>query len=163
MLNLALQYPVFGSEIQCPHCQQSIPALTLTDSYLCQYHGAFEADPSTQDLVHLTSGRQWKQWEGRWYRQHTHPDGLRFEIYESLDRFYSSGSRVKEIVVADRYRLLLTRYFQRTLGRSPQIPPSAKASSPAKHFQLYGLPVAFSDPHTSEPRWSVINFDLEVI
>ncbi len=47
MIEVALQYPMFGPEIQCPHCRQTIPALTLTDTYLCPRHGAFEADPKT--------------------------------------------------------------------------------------------------------------------
>jgi hypothetical protein len=52
-MDLALQYPVFGPEIICPHCRQIIPALTLTDTYLCSRHGAFEADPKIEELVHL--------------------------------------------------------------------------------------------------------------
>ncbi|WP_410175097.1 DUF2396 family protein [Nodularia spumigena] len=27
-MNPGLQYPIFGSDIQCPHCRQTIPALT---------------------------------------------------------------------------------------------------------------------------------------
>ncbi|ASC73169.1 hypothetical protein XM38_041310 [Halomicronema hongdechloris C2206] len=91
MVNPALQYPIFGPEIQCPHCRQEIPALTLTDTYLCPRHGAFEANPDNKELVHLQSGRHWRQWEGEWYRQHTHPDGIRFEIHEALDRLYTQG------------------------------------------------------------------------
>ncbi|MGK7914214.1 MAG: TIGR02652 family protein, partial [Prochloraceae cyanobacterium] len=85
MMNPGLQYPIFGPEIYCPHCRQIIPALTLTDTYLCPRHGAFEADPKTGELIHLQSGRHWRRWEGEWYRQHTHPDGIRFEIHEALD------------------------------------------------------------------------------
>ena len=33
-MTFAFQYPIFGPEIQCPHCRQTIPALTLTDTYL---------------------------------------------------------------------------------------------------------------------------------
>ena len=62
-MNLILQYPIFGSEISCPHCRQTIPALTLTDTYLCSRHGAFEANPKTEELVHLPSGRCWRRWE----------------------------------------------------------------------------------------------------
>ncbi|MDE5076046.1 MAG: DUF2396 family protein, partial [Trichodesmium sp. St5_bin2_1] len=36
----SLNYPIFGPEIQCPHCRQTILALTLTDTYLCPRHGA---------------------------------------------------------------------------------------------------------------------------
>ena len=73
------QYPIFGPEIECPHCRQKISALTLTDTYLCPRHGAFEADPKTGELVHLQSNRHWRLWNHEWYRQHTHPDGIRFE------------------------------------------------------------------------------------
>ncbi len=91
------QYPVFGSEIKCPHCRQIIPALILTDTYLCSRHGAFEVDPNCQDLVHLQSDRQWRLWDDEWYRQHTHPDGIRFEIHESIDRLYTQGYRATKV------------------------------------------------------------------
>ncbi|MBE9020626.1 TIGR02652 family protein, partial [Chroococcidiopsidales cyanobacterium LEGE 13417] len=71
MINPGLQYPIFGPEIPCPHCRQPIPALTLTDTYLCPRHGAFEADPKTGELIHLQSGRHWRRWNNEWYRQHT--------------------------------------------------------------------------------------------
>ncbi|MDB9460072.1 DUF2396 family protein, partial [Dolichospermum circinale CS-545/17] len=32
MINPGFQYPIFGPEIQCPHCRQNISALTLTDT-----------------------------------------------------------------------------------------------------------------------------------
>ncbi|MEM6501429.1 MAG: TIGR02652 family protein [Cyanobacteria bacterium P01_C01_bin.89] len=113
MLNSASQYPIFGPEIQCPHCRQAIAALTLTDTYLCQRHGAFEANPDTRDLVHLQSNRCWREWEGEWYRQHTHPDGIRFEIHEALDRLYTEGFRATQIVVARRYKPLISAYLER--------------------------------------------------
>jgi uncharacterized protein (TIGR02652 family) len=150
MLNLALQYPIFGPEIHCPHCQQIIPALTLTDTYLCHAHGPFEANPETQDLVHLYSGRSWRRWEGRWYHQHRHPDGLRFEIHEALDQLYTQGYRAVKITVAQRYRSLLIPYFKRTLRL---------LSDSNDGLGLYGLPVLFSTDE--DPRWQVINFDLE--
>lgn len=153
MVDLVLQYPIFGPEILCPHCFHSIPALTLTDAYLCNYHGAFEADPKTQDLIHLNSGRSWRQWEGAWYRQHTHPDGIRFEIHEALDRLYAEGYRATQVIIAQRYRSILTTYFQRTLSlvKVPEVNP----------HRLYGLPVSFSPPPPDDPRWLVINFDLK--
>ena len=148
MLDLALQYPLFGPEILCPHCCQPIPALTLTDTYLCNHHGAFEADPQTHCLVHLYSGRSWKQWDDRWYRQHTHPDGIRFEIHEALDRLYLEGHRATKVIIAQRYRSILMTYFQRLMSLPEEQTP-----------RLYGLPVLFSP---EDPRWRVINFDLEV-
>ena len=113
MLNSASQYPIFGPEIQCPHCRQTIAALTLTDTYLCQRHGAFEADPQTRDLIHLQSNRCWREWDGEWYRQHTHPDGIRFEIHEALDRLYTEGFCATRIVVAHRYKTLISNYLER--------------------------------------------------
>jgi uncharacterized protein (TIGR02652 family) len=104
------QYPIFGPEIQCPHCRQIIPALTLTDTYLCARHGAFEADPKTGELVHLQSGRHWRRWENEWYRQHTHPDGIRFEIHEALDRLYTQGYRATKVIIARRYQELMGAY-----------------------------------------------------
>lgn len=154
MIDPALHYPVFGAEISCPHCRQSIPALTLTDTYLCSRHGAFEADPETQELVHLQSGRHWRRWEGAWYRQHTHPDGIRFEIHEALDRLYTQGYRAKRVIIAERYRSIISAYFERSSGWSPQNP-----NSPVP--KLYGLPVSFSPLPDEDSRWGVINFDLE--
>ena len=154
MINLAFQYPIFGAEIQCPHCRQTIPALTLTDTYLCPRHGAFEADPKTEELVHLQSGRHWRQWEGEWYRQHTHPDGIRFEIHEALDRLYTQGYRATKVMIAHRYQELVSAYLERSS-------PWRSGSNEAKVPRLYGLPVVFSPEKTEDPSWDVINFALE--
>ena len=107
-----LHYPIFGSEITCPHCRQTIQALTLTDSYLCSRHGAFEANPETKVLKHLQSGREWRLWEEKWYRQHTHPDGIRFEIHEALDRLYTEGYRATKVTIASRYYNLISSYLE---------------------------------------------------
>lgn len=153
MINSALQYPIFGPEISCPHCRQPIAALTLTDTYLCPRHGAFESDPHTEDLVHLQSGRHWREWQGEWYRQHTHPDGIRFEIHEALDRLYTQGYRATRVIIAKRYQDLISSYLERgTPWRNGTEGTEAK---------LYGLPVEFSPDAEDEPRWNVINFDLE--
>ena len=112
MLGSASQYPIYGPEVQCPHCRQTIPALVLTDSYLCSRHGAFEANPDTQDLVHVQSGRHWQRWDNRWYRQHTHPDGIRFEIHEELDRLYTQGFKATRVIIAQRYQALMTPYLE---------------------------------------------------
>lgn len=153
MQSLSFQYPIYGSEIQCPHCRQTIPALTLTDTYLCPRHGAFEADPKTEELVHLQSGRHWRQWKGEWYRQHTHPDGIRFEIHEALDRLYTQGYRATRVIIAQRYQELISTYLERsTPWRS-----GAEQQKP----RLYGLPVEFSTAAQGDPCWDVINFDLE--
>lgn len=152
-INPALQYPIFGPEILCPHCRQSIPALTLTDTYLCQRHGAFEANPDTGELVHLQSGRHWRQWNNAWYRQHTHPDGIRFEIHEALDRLYTQGYRATRIVIANRYRDLINAYLERNAPWRGQVD--------ASHPKLYGLPVEFSLDTDDDPCWDVINFNLD--
>ncbi len=147
-----LQYPIFGPEISCPHCRQIIPALTLTDTYLCPRHGPFEADPKTQELVHLQSGRHWRLWQEEWYRQHTHPDGIRFEIHEALDHLYTQGYRATRVVIAQRYRDLISSYLERgTQWRTGE----------GQKLRLYGLPVEFSPDAQDDPCWDVINFDLE--
>lgn len=153
MLNSASQYPIFGPEIQCPHCRQVIPALTLTDSYLCSRHGAFEANPDSRTLVHVQSGRHWRQWNDAWYRQHTHPDGIRFEIHEALDRLYTQGYRATRVIIAERYKELVHSYLEHSSPWRGQV----DAATP----RLYGLPVTFSPSPESEPQWEVINFDLE--
>lgn len=153
MISLSLQYPIFGPEIQCPHCKQVIPALTLTDTYLCQRHGAFEADPKTNELVHLQSGRHWRLWQNEWYRQHTHPDGIRFEIHEALDRLYTQGYRAIKVIIAHRYQDLVSAYLERNT-------PWRNRTETSKP-RLYGLPVEFSSETEPDPRWEVINFDID--
>lgn len=158
MLGSASQYPIYGPELQCPHCQQPIPALLLTDSYLCSRHGAFEANPDTLDLVHVQSGRHWQQWEDRWYRQHTHPDGIRFEIHEELDRLYTQGFKATRVIIAQRYQTLMTPYLEHG---APWHPEDKQNEGTEKIPKLYGLPVSFSDPASTEAHWAIINFDLE--
>jgi uncharacterized protein (TIGR02652 family) len=153
MTNSSFQYPIFGPEIQCPHCRQTIEALTLTDTYLCPRHGAFEANPESKELVHLQSGRHWREWEGKWYRQHTHPDGIRFEIHESLDRLYTEGYRATKVIIAQRYYSLISSYLEK--GDNWQ------NNQEKKTYKLYGLPVEFSPNPEAESCWEVINFILE--
>lgn len=153
MIDLVSQYPIFGPEIQCPHCRQTIAALTLTDTYLCPRHGAFEANPKTGELMHLQSGRHWRQWNGEWYRQHTHPDGIRFEIHEALDRLYTQGYRATRVIVAKRYQELISSYLECST------PWRGQSDSPVP--KLYGLPVEFSPDPADDPCWEVINFTLE--
>ena len=162
MLESSLHYPIFGAEIVCPHCRQTIQALALTDSYLCDRHGAFEADPDTEILVHLQSNRQWKQWEGKWYRQHTHPDGIRFEIHEALDRLYTKGFRATKLIIASRYEMLVSRSLEL---RASQASFSGKPDQPSQTSKvpvLYGLPVTFSDQDENpDEKWKIVNFELE--
>ena len=154
MIDPGLQYPIFGSDIQCPHCRQTIPALTLTDTYLCPRHGAFEANPKTGELVHLQSGRHWRLWHGEWYRQHTHPDSIRFEIHEALDRLYTQGYRATKVIIANRYKDLVSAYLERST-------PWRGTSSDIQAPRLYGLPVDFSPDPSDDPCWETINFELE--
>lgn len=155
MMYAVLQYPIFGPEIQCPHCRQTLPALTLTDTYLCHRHGAFEANPETSELVHLQSGRHWRQWEGEWYRQHTHPDGIRFEIHEALDRLCAEGFRATRVVIAQRYQDLISTYLERAT-------PWTKGGNNGSSLpRLYGLPVEFGPNASEAPQWDVINFALD--
>jgi len=151
--NPLLQYPIFGPEIQCPHCRQTILALTLTDTYLCPRHGAFEADPNTGELFHLHSGRHWRVWDNEWYRQHTYADGIRFEIHEALDQLYTKGYRATRVIIAQRYRQLISAYLERST--------SWRANSDSCLPRLYGLPVEFSSDPKDEPCWEVINFQLD--
>jgi uncharacterized protein (TIGR02652 family) len=177
-MNFALQYPIFGSEIRCPHCRQNIPALTLTDTYLCNRHGAFEANPDTGGLVHLQSSRHWCLWDGEWYRQHTHPDGIRFEIHDALDKLYSQGYRATKVIIAERYRELISGYLSLTesMSSKPSLDSpqerlrqrqddfalsSDDAPSPPILPRIFGLPVEFSSESKTEPCWKVINFSLE--
>ncbi len=167
-------FPIFGPEIACPHCRQMIQALALTDTYLCQRHGAFEADPKVEELVHLQSSRRWRRWQENWYRQHIHADGLRFEIYEALDRLHGQGFRATYILIAQRYKDILSgslerlswgsddqgRSIERLLPKERAIfwdPTTPIAGEPLLRYRLYGLPVEFSAP---EPCWDVINFEL---
>ena len=161
-MNFALQYPIFGSEIQCPHCRQTIPALTLTDTYLCSRHGAFEADPQTGELVHLQSSRHWCLWENEWYRQHTHPDGIRFEIHDALDKLYTQGYRTTKVIIAQRYQELIGSYLVGTESAKDRRYHSWAGDTEQPIVpRLFGLPVEFSPEATAEPRWKVINFALE--
>ncbi len=160
-MNFASHYPIFGPEIQCPHCRQPIPALTLTDTYLCSRHGAFEADPQTEELVHLQSSRHWCLWEGEWYRQHTHPDGIRFEIHDALDKLYTQGYRATKVIIAERYRESIASYLDSPGAIPRERYPEGIDNSPSPALRLFGLPVEFSPEPTDDPRWKVINFDLE--
>jgi uncharacterized protein (TIGR02652 family) len=174
-MNFAFQHPIFGPEIQCPHCRQIIPALTLTDTYLCDRHGAFEANPETHQLVHLQSSRNWCRWEDEWYRQHinadgiVNADGIRFEIHDALDKLYTQGYRATKVIIAQRYRESIASYL---IGKSSSAEnlagdlslndnclPTAPSEPPKP--RLFGLPVEFSPTPIEEPCWAVINFTLE--
>jgi len=153
MAQILGDYPIFGAEIHCPQCHRMIPALFLTDTYICPKHGAFEANPNTNELIHIQSGRSWLQWENQWHRQHLHPDSLRFEIAEALDRLYRKGYRARQIVIANRYQELLTPSLE---NHSDWFQPFYFVK-----YQLYGVPVQFSPDPLVETRWQIINFEFE--
>ncbi|MGB2926550.1 MAG: TIGR02652 family protein [Limnothrix sp.] len=157
----SLHYPIFGAEIVCPHCRQTISALTLTDSYLCDRHGPFEANPDTEELVHLQSKRHWKRWEDTWYRQHTHPDGIRFEIHEALDQLYTKGFRATKITIAHRYQSLVSRALEfRSALHRPAENTDNHHSLNSTVAHLYGLPVSFSESGDRPDKWDIVNFEL---
>ena len=149
----AIDYPAFGPEIQCPHCHRTVSALFLTDTYLCPRHGAFEVSP-VGELVHIPSGRCWHHWEGHWYRQHLHLDGLRFEIGEALDQLHRQGHQATQITIAQRYRPLLERYSGECLPVKRLDPLGQK---------LFGIPIAFSPVPQVEPRWVSVNFEFNTV
>ena len=150
-MNSGLQYPIFGPEIDCPHCHHIIPALTLTDTYLCSRHGPFEANPDTGELVHLSSSSErWRRWEGKWYRQHIHADGIRYEIKDAIDRLYHEGYRTTKVIIAHRYKALI-------LSRSS----FWNVNSQSQSLRLHGLPIEFSTKQLDNSCWEVINFKLE--
>lgn len=154
MLQPTLHYPAFGPEIRCPHCHRTIPALFLTDTYLCPRHGAFEVS-ATGELIHGLSGRCWHQWNDIWYRQHIHVDGLRFEIGEALDQLSRQGRRAVQITIAQRYQAL----FEGSLDRESLSP---KRLYPLGR-RLFGLPLGFSPTPQVAPRWAVVNFELTTV
>ncbi len=168
-MNFAFQHPIFGPEIQCPHCRQIIPALTLTDTYLCDRHGAFEANPETSQLVHLQSSRNWCRWEDEWYRQHTHPDGIRFEIHDALDKLYTQGYRATKVIIAQRYRDSIVSHLvgesspTANLVGGVSLTENCPPTAPSELLKprLFGLPVEFSPAPSEDPCWAVINFTLE--
>jgi uncharacterized protein (TIGR02652 family) len=152
MTHIFSDYPIFGSEIQCPQCHRPIPALFLTDAYFCPRHGAFEANPIAGELIHVESGRCWRQWEGKWHRQHSHPDSLRFEIFEALDRLHRQGYRATQAIVAQRYKDML--------GNSLECHSDWFRQLYFVKQRLYGLPVEFSPDIHAEPRWQIVSFEL---
>jgi uncharacterized protein (TIGR02652 family) len=160
-MNFAFQHPIFGPEIQCPHCRQIIPALTLTDTYLCDRHGAFEANPETSQLVHLQSKRNWCRWEDEWYRQHIQPDGLRFEIHDALDKLYIQAYRATKVIIAHRYRESIASYLVGDISTAENPHLAPKSTIDPSQPRLFGLPVEFSPTSIEEPRWAIINFILE--
>jgi uncharacterized protein (TIGR02652 family) len=102
-------------------------------------------------------------WEGEWYRQHTHPDGIRFEIHDALDKLYTQGYRATKVIIAERYRDLIGSYLVgETASKEHRYHQWTGATEPTTTMpRLFGLPVEFSPEPATDPCWKVINFDLE--
>ena len=73
-------FPVLGKTIRCPCCDRPMPALVLTNAYLCPRHGLFEVSVAEDGIIHLDSGQHWRCWQNQWYCQHQQVESLRAEI-----------------------------------------------------------------------------------
>ncbi|MEO1396277.1 MAG: TIGR02652 family protein [Cyanobacteria bacterium J06634_5] len=149
-------WPALGETIRCPCCDRPIPALILTNAYLCPHHGLFEVGSEENEVVHLDSGRRWRSWQGHWYLQHQQIESLRAELFAALDHLHHQGFHATEITLAQRYRELATPYLESGSDWFRQIYYGK--------LRLYGLPVTFQHetlPGTqADSRWQVISFEL---
>ncbi|MEM9004932.1 MAG: TIGR02652 family protein [Cyanobacteria bacterium P01_F01_bin.86] len=159
-------WPVLGETICCPCCDCPIPALVLTNAYLCPRHGLFEAsskeneseenESEENEVIHLDSGRRWRSWQGHWYRQHEQIESLRTELFAALDHLHHQGFHATGITLAQRYRELATPHLESGSDWFRQIYYGK--------LRLYGLPVTFQPatlPGTqADVRWQVISFEL---
>ena len=84
-MNLGSLLPSLGETIRCPCCDLLIPALVLTNAYLCPRHGLFEVGSKEDEVIHLDSGRRWQSWQGHWHRQHQQIESLRIELFAALE------------------------------------------------------------------------------
>ncbi|MEM9265370.1 MAG: TIGR02652 family protein [Cyanobacteria bacterium P01_F01_bin.13] len=148
---MASLLPALGETIRCPCCDRTIPALVLTDAYLCPRHGLFEVDLAENIIIHLDSGRQWRSWQGQWYCQHQQIESLRTEIFAALGHLHHQGFHATGITLAQRYRELVTPYLESGSDCFRRIYYGK--------LRLYGLPVTFQ-PDTQASRWHVISFEL---
>ena len=155
-MSLGSFLPPLGETIRCPCCNRPIPALVLTNAYLCPRHGLFEVGSEETEVIHLDSGRRWKFLQGRWYRQHQQIESLRAELLDALAHLHHQGFHATEITIAQRYRELVTPYLESGSNWFHQI----YYGKP----RLYGLPVTFQ-PETlpgtrADSRWQIISFEL---
>ena len=151
-MSLSSLLPAFGEAIRCPCCNHPIPALVLTNAYLCPRHGLFEVDPAENGIIHLDSGRHWRSWQGQWYRQHQQVESLRTEIFAALDHLHHQGFHATEITLAQRYRDLVAPYIESRSDWFRQIYYSK--------LRLFGLPITFQPDTQADSRWQVIAFEL---
>ncbi|MEM7647853.1 MAG: TIGR02652 family protein [Cyanobacteria bacterium P01_A01_bin.70] len=151
-MTLVSLFPALGEIIHCPCCRRSIPALVLTDAYLCPRHGLFEVDSAENGIIHLDTGRHWRSWQGRWYRQHQQIQSLRAEIFAALDHLHHQGFHATGITLAQRYRDLVTPEVKSRSDWFRQIYYGK--------LRLYGLPVTFQPDTQTDSRWQAIAFEF---
>ena len=156
-MSLGSLLPPLGETIRCPCCDLTIPALVLTDAYLCSRHGLFEVGSeengfTKNDVIHLDSGRQWRFWQGQWHCQHQQIESLRTEIFAALDHLHHQGFHATRITLAQRYRELVTPYLESGSDCFRRIYYGK--------LRLYGLPVTFQPETQADYRWQVISFEL---
>jgi len=151
-VSLGSLLPAFGETIRCPCCHRSIPALVLTNAYLCPRHGLFEVSAAEDDIIHLDSGRYWRCWQGQWIRQHQQIESLRTEIFAALEHLHHQGFHATEITLAQRYRALVTPHLESRSDWFRQLYYSK--------LRLFGLPVTFQPDTQAGSRWQVIAFEL---
>ena len=151
-MSLSSLLPAFGEAIRCPCCGRQIPALVLTNAYLCPRHGLFEVDSAENGIIHLDSRRHWRSWQGQWYRQHQQVESLRIEIFAALDHLHHQGFHATGITLAQRYRKLVTPYLESRSDWLRQIYYSK--------LRFLGLPVTFQPDTQTDSRWQVIAFEL---
>ncbi|MEO1296654.1 MAG: TIGR02652 family protein [Cyanobacteria bacterium J06636_16] len=151
-MSLGSLLPALGAAIRCPCCHRSMPALVLTNAYLCPRHGLFEVITAEDGIIHLDSGRYWRDWQGQWYRQHQQIESLRTEIFAALDHLHHQGFYATGITLAQRYRDLVTPYVDSRSDWFRQIYYGK--------LRLFGLPVTFQPDTQTGSRWQVIAFEF---
>jgi len=151
-VSLGSLLPPLGETIHCPCCKRAIPALVLTDAYLCPRHGLFEVGSKENEVIHLDSGRRWQSWQGRWYHQHQQIESLRDELFAALAHLHHQGFHATEITLAQRYRELATPHLKSGSDWFRQIYYGK--------LRLYGLPVTFQPDTLPDSQWQVISFEL---
>ncbi|MEO1592660.1 MAG: TIGR02652 family protein [Cyanobacteria bacterium J06632_22] len=151
-MSLGSLLPPLGETIRCPCCGRLIPALVLTNAYLCPRHGLFEVGFAENSIIHLDSERHWQFWQGQWYRQHQQIESLRSEIFAALDHLHHQGFHATGITLAERYRELVAPYLKSGSDWFLQI----YCGKP----RLCGLSVTFQPEAQKDSRWQVISFEL---
>ena len=152
IVSLGSLLPPLGETIRCPCCHRTIPALILTDAYLCHHHGLFEVGSKKNEVIHLDSGRRWQSWQDHWYCQHQQIESLRADLFAALDHLHHQGFHATGITLAQRYRELVTPYLESGSDWFRQIYYGK--------LRLYGLPVTFQPETQADSRWQVIAFEL---